>query len=185
MLGAVLLGIALAMDSLTVSIVNGLKYKNYGRRDMFLSSFSFGFFQGFMPLLGYWIFMPFIHYIEAFDHWVVLLVLAYLGVSMIRESLGQEEVEISDEPFTMKILLFESVATAIDALSSCVVLDDFGISPYLSCFIVFACTFLICLVGHRLGKKIGLLLKDKANILGGIILILLGIKCVLEHLGVL
>ena len=176
MLEAILLGIALAMDSLTVSIVNGLKYKNYGRRNMFLSSFSFGFFQGFMPLLGYWIFIPIIRYIEAFDHWVVLIV---------RESLHKEEVETSEEPFTLKILLFESVATAIDALSSCVVLDDIGLSPYLSCFIVFVCTFLICLVGHLLGKKIGTLLKDRASLLGGIILILLGIKCVLEHLEII
>ena len=185
MLEAILLGIALAMDSLTVSIVNGLKYKNYGRRNMFLSSFSFGFFQGFMPLLGYWIFIPIIRYIEAFDHWVVLIVLGWLGINMIRESLHKEEVEKSEEPFTLKILLFESVATAIDALSSCVVLDDFGLSPYLSCFIVFVCTFLICLVGHLLGKKIGILLKDRASILGGIILILLGIKCVLEHMEII
>ena len=182
---AFLLGIALAMDSLTVSIVNGLKYHNYDRKAMFISSLSFGLFQGLMPLIGYILFIPIITYIERYDHWVVLVVLSLLGLNMIRESLEKEEIEESSAEFTYKLLLFESIATAIDALSSCVVLPDFSISPYLSCFIVFLCTFVICLIGHSLGKKIGLLLKDKAGILGGTILILLGVKCVLEHLNII
>lgn len=185
MFDAILLGIALAMDSLTVSIVNGLKYHDYDHRKMFISSLSFGIFQGMMPLIGYLIFVPFISYIEKYDHWIVLIVLSLLGINMIRESLDSEHVEESSVRFTYRILLFESVATAIDALSSCVILPDFSISPYLSCFIVFLCTFIICLVGHSLGRKIGLLLKDKAGIFGGAILILLGIKCVLEHLEII
>ena len=185
MIDALLLGIALAMDSFTMSIVNGLKYRNYTKGNMLLSSFFFGFFQGMMPLLGYIIFLPFINYIERYDHWVVLIVLSALGINMIRESFDKESISEKSMDFTLKILLFESVATAIDALSSCVVLPDFSISPYLSCFIVFLCTFLICLAGHAMGKKLGLLLKDKATIFGGVILILLGVKTVVEHLGIL
>lgn len=185
MVEAVLLGIALAMDSMTMSIVNGLKYQNYTRGKMLLSSFSFGLFQGLMPLLGYIILLPFIRYIERIDHWVVLIVLTALGINMIKDSFNDEKIVEKSVEFTYSIMLVESIATAIDALSSCVLLPDIGISPYLTCFIIFLITFVICIIGHTFGKKIGLYLKGKANIIGGIILILLGIKCVLEHLQII
>ena len=185
MFEVILLGIALAMDSMAVSIVNGLKYRNYDRNQMILSSFSFGFFQGMMPLLGYLVFYPFLHYIEKFDHWLVLLALGMIGVNMIRESFESEEIKEKSADFNLKILLMESIATAIDALSSGIALPECPISPYLSCVIIFLCTFIICLIAHRLGKKIALILKDKATFVGGVILILLGVKTVLEHLGIL
>ena len=173
------------MDSLTVSIANGLRYSNYGRKQMILSSFSFGLFQGLMPLLGYLLFLPFISYIENIDHWVVLIVLSILGINMIREAFEKKEEENKGETFTWKILLFESIATSIDALSSCVLLPEISLNPYLSCLIIVIVTTVVCLFGHLAGKKIGLLLKDRAPILGGIILILLGIKTVLEHLNII
>lgn len=185
MFEAVLLGFALAMDSLTVSIANGLRYKNYHRKQMIIASVSFGFFQGLMPLIGYLLLLPFINYIEKYDHWVVLIALSLLGINMIRESLQEEDEESGSDVFTMKILLAESIATSIDALSSCVLLPEIKVNPYLSCFIIMVVTTIVCLIGHKLGKKIGSLLKDKAPIIGGIILILLGVKTVLEHLGIL
>ncbi|MBQ6335571.1 MAG: manganese efflux pump [Erysipelotrichaceae bacterium] len=178
-----LLGIALAMDSMTVSIVNGMKYRNYGRKEMNLASFSFGFFQGLMPLLGYLVFTPIMNQIEKYDHWVVLIVLSLIGIGMIKEAFDKEELAEKSSAFSLKILLGESIATAIDALSSGIVLPEFPISPYLSCFIIFVITFIICMIAHRLGKKLALLLKEKAPIFGGIILILIGVKTVLEHLG--
>ena len=185
MIEAFLLGIALAMDSMTMSIVNGLKYRNYNKNNMLLSSFFFGLFQGLMPLLGYFILLPFIKYIEDYDHWVVLIVLSILGLKMIKESLAEKDIIEKTEDFTFSIMIIESIATAIDALSSCVILPGLNISPYLSCFIIFFVTFIICIFGHTVGKKAGSYLKDKAGIVGGIILILLGIKCVLEHLKII
>ena len=185
MIDLLLLSVALAMDSMAVSIVNGIKYQNYGYRETFIASFSFGFFQGFMPLLGYLIFTPFLPYIEKYDHWVVLLALGAIGINMIRESFEKEELREKASQFTYKILCAESSATAIDALSSGIVLPEFPVSPYVSCFVIFLITFLICMIAHRLGKRIALILKDKATLCGGIILILLGIKTVLEHLGIL
>ena len=185
MFEVILLGVALAMDSLAVSIANGIKYMNYSRKKMFASSFSFGFFQGAMPLLSYLFLLPFISYIERIDHWLVLIILSLIGSNMIREGLEKEEIKGEGERFTYRILLAESIATAIDALSVGVTLPSFPVNPFLSCLIIFICTFIICLIGHLLGKRIALLLKDKAIILGGIVLILIGIKTVLEHLHII
>lgn len=186
MLEVILLGIALAMDSLAVSIVNGIKYSNYGRKEMIISSISFGVFQGLLPLLGYLIFTPFIKYVEKIDHWIVLILLCYIGIGMIKDSIKQkDEIKENSEKFTIKVLLIESIATAIDALSVGIALPDFSINPYLSCLIICLCTTLVCIIGHMMGKKIALLLKDKALMLGGITLILIGIKEVLSGLGIL
>ena len=183
MIEAILLGIALAMDSSAVSIVNGIKYKNYSNKEILQSSFFFALFQGMMPLLGYLVLYPIVEKIERYDHWIVLIVLSYLGISMIKESFDKEEINEKSEEFTFSILMMESIATSIDALSSGIVLPSFGISPYLSCLIIFICTFICCIIAHKLGNKLGLLLKDKATIFGGIILILIGVKTVLEHLN--
>ncbi len=185
MIDLLLLAVALAMDSMAVSIVNGIKYRNYGKKETVIASFSFGFFQGLMPLLGYLVFTPFLPYIEKYDHWIVLLALGLIGVNMIRESFDKEVIEEQSSRFTGKVLLAESIATAIDALSSGIVLPEFPVSPYISCLVIFAVTFLICLIAHSLGKKIALILKDKATLCGGVILILLGVKTVLEHMGIL
>ena len=185
MLDAILLGIALAMDSLSVSIVNGIKYKNYTKKQMFLASLSFGLFQGIMPLLGYLLSKSFLKYIQKIDHWLVFVILGLLGINMIKESFEKENVEERNDVFTWKILLLESIATAIDALSVGIALPTLELSPYLSCFIIFLCTFIICLLGHCLGKKIALLLKNKALTFGGLVLIFIGIKTLLEHLEIL
>ena len=185
MIDALLLGVALAMDSFTVSIVNGITYKNYTYKDVWLTSLSFGIFQGLMPLIGYIIFITIICYIENYDHWVVLIVLSLLGINMIRESFKFEEINDRSKLYSYKTMIFESIATSIDALSSCVILPTIKISPYLTCLIIVVITFIFCLIGHKLGKQIGLKLKDKASILGGLILILLGVKCVLEHLNII
>ena len=185
MIDLFLLGVALAMDSMAVSIVNGIKYKNYGPKETMMASFSFGFFQGLMPLLGYLVFTPFLPYIERFDHWIVLLALSAIGINMIKESFEKEEIEEKSSQFTYKILFAESIATAIDALSSGIVLPEFPVSPLISCIVICVITSIICIIAHSLGKKIALLLKDKATLCGGIILILLGVKTVLEHMGIL
>ena len=181
MLEVLLLGAALAMDSLTVSLVNGLKYRDYDWFKMLGASFSFGFFQGFMPLVGYLLLYPFLEYIEKVDHWLVLIILSWIGLGMIKESFQTEDTTVTDNAFTLKILLWESIATAIDALSCGLVLPTLTVDPYLSCLSIGIVTFLICIIGHLLGKKIALLLKDKATLVGGIVLILIGIKTVIEH----
>ncbi len=186
MIEVILLGVALAMDSLAMSIVNGIKYSNYSKKNMFLTSLSFGIFQGVMPLLGYLVLTPFLSYIERFDHWLILIVLCYIGIGMIKDSFESEEV-VADKnsKFTFKILMAESFATAIDALSVGVALPNLALNPYLSALIICICTFIVCLIGHMLGKKIALILKNKALFLGGLVLVLIGVKEFLTHIGIL
>ena len=185
MLEVILLGIALAVDALAVSIANGIKYYNYTKKNMFLASISFGVFQAVLPLLGYFVFTPFIKYVDSIDHWIVLILLSYLGIDMIKDSFKKDEEINTQEKFTFKILMFESVATAIDALSVGITLPSLALNPYMSCFIIGLSTTVICFIGHALGKKIGMLLKNKALLFGGIVLIAIGIKEVLEGLGIL
>ena len=185
MIEVILLGIDLAMDALAVSIVNGIKYKNYGKKQMFAASLSFGVFQAILPLLGYLIFTPFIKYVEKIDHWIVLIILGYIGIDMIKDSYKKEDIKEGNDSFTIKILLIESIATAIDALSVGVTLPNLSVNPYVSCLIIGICTTIICIIGHMLGKKIAMLLKNKALFLGGTILIIIGIKEVLSGIGII
>lgn len=182
MIEALLLGIALAMDSLTVSIVNGMKYSNYTKKYELLSSISFGIFQGLMPLMGYILLFPIVLKIQDVDHWIAFVVLSYLGIKMIFDSFKKDDVDRSINQFTITIMLIESVATSIDALGSFILLPTISLNPYLICLIIFLTTTFICLIGHKLGKTIGSLLKQKAPIVGGLILIFLGIKCLIEHI---
>lgn len=185
MIEVILLGIALAMDSLAVSIVNGIKYSNYSKKQMFLASLSFGIFQGLMPLLGYLVFTPFVKYVEKFDHWLVLIILSYIGIDMIKDSFNNDEIENKNEIFTFKILIAESIATAIDALSVGITLPNLALNPYLSCLIILLSTFIVCIIGHMLGKKLAMILKNKALLCGGLVLIIIGLKEVLQGLGII
>ncbi len=180
-----LLGVALAMDSLTVSIANGIRYRNYHRKEMILSSITFGLFQGGMPLIGAFLFLRFMEFIERYDHWVVFIVLLILGGQMIHESFKPEEIREKSADFSTKILLAEGVATSIDALSAGVSLPFLPVNIWVSALTITLVTTAICLLGHLAGKKIGLFLKDKAVFIGGLILILIGLKTLLEHTGVL
>jgi len=182
MVSVLLLAVALAMDAFALSVVNGLKYSNYTKKNVVLSSFMFGFFQFLMPLIGYLLVTPFISYIEKFDHWIVLGILGVLGFNMIKEGLEKEEIEEKSEVFTFKILIVQAIATSIDALSVGVSLPTFTIDPFISAVIIGVITMVICLLGHFLGKKLAVLLKDKAVIFGGIVLICIGLKTVIEHL---
>lgn len=183
MVTSLLLGIGLAMDASAVSVVNGIRYQNYGKREAIISSFSFGIFQGLMPLIGYFIIFPFVSYIEKIDHWIIFAILSFLGIKMIVDGLKKdEEVSEKTEQFSSKILLLESLATSIDALTVGVSLPSLSISPFIACFIIGVVTTLMCLLFHGLGKKLGVLLKDKAVVFGGTILVVLGIKILLEHL---
>ena len=184
MFEVIMLGVALAMDALAVSIANGLKYKNYHIKEMIIASLAFGVFQGLMPALGYLVFSPFVDYVNKYDHWIVFGILLFLGARMIKDSFEEEKNDDKEDEFTFKILIFEAIATAVDALSIGIMLPTFKPNWIVSCVIIGAVTTIICLIGHLLGKEVGKLLKNKATIFGGVILILIGIKTLLEHLGI-
>lgn len=182
MFEVLLLSIALAMDAFALAIVNGIKYSNYGKKQMLCASFAFGIFQAAMPLLGLLVITPFISYIEKIDHWVVFIILFLIGFSMVKEGLKKEEIEDKIEEYSFKLLIVQAIATSIDALSVGISLPSFNLNPYISCALIGGITTVICLIGHTLGKKLALLLKDKAVIFGGIVLIIIGLEALIEGL---
>jgi len=181
LLNNILLGIGLAMDAFSVSLANGLHEPCMCRRRICLISGVFAFFQALMPLLGWLCVHLFIRFFSSFQKfipWIALALLLYIGISMITESFknGEDDEECSSK-LSFKTLFLQGVATSIDALSVGFTISEYGVVAALTAaFIIAAVTFLICITGVLIGKRFGTKLSGKANILGGIILILIGIE---------
>lgn len=180
-----LLGIGLSMDAFAVSICKGLSTKKLQFKHYLIIGAWFGGFQALMPTIGYFLGSTFEQYITAFDHWVAFVLLAAIGANMIKESFSGEEAETSAS-FAFKTMLLMALATSIDALAvgiTFALLPDVNV-PLAVCLIGIT-TFLCSAAGLRVGNLFGLRYKAKAELAGGIILILIGLKILLEHLGVI
>ncbi len=166
-----LIGIGLSMDAFAVAICKGLGMERINKRDTLLLALFFGGFQALMPLTGYLLGSRFASYIERWDHWIAFVLLAFIGGNMIRESREQEEEETKHGGSIRYRELFTlAVATSIDALAVT---------------LIGCTTFVLTLVGVWVGNLFGSRYKSRAELTGGIILILIGVKILLEHLGVL
>ena len=182
-----LIGIGLSMDAFAVSICKGLSMQKIDKKYTLCIGLFFGGFQALMPLTGYLLGNQFSGYIERFDHWIAFVLLALIGFNMIKESREEEEEE--EKPYAgvnFKELLILAVATSIDALAvgiTFALLPDVNV-PLAVCLIGIT-TFLCSAAGLRVGNLFGLRYKAKAELAGGIILILIGLKILLEHLGVI
>ena len=161
----VLLALGLAMDAFAVSICKGLATGKVLPRHLLLCGIWFGGFQALMPFIGYLLGAAFEQYISSFDHWIAFLLLAVIGISMIREAFDRDG-EKADASFAVRTMLLMAVATSIDALAV-------GI------------TFLLSAVGVKIGSVFGTRYRFAAQMCGGILLILLGGKILLEHLDIL
>lgn len=182
-----LIGIGLSMDAFAVAICKGLGMERINKRDTLLLALFFGGFQALMPLTGYLLGSRFASYIERWDHWIAFVLLAFIGGNMIRESREQEEEEIEHGGSIRYRELFTlAVATSIDALAvgiTFALLPDVNV-PLAVCLIGIT-TFVCSAAGLKVGNLFGLKYKAKAELAGGIILILIGLKILLEHFGVL
>ena len=180
-----ILAIGLSMDAFAVSICKGLSVKELKVKHMACAGLYFGGFQAIMPLIGYFLGANFQHLIENFDHWIAFILLVLIGGNMIREAFGKDEEEEMDASFGPKSMLPLAVATSIDALAVGVTFAflDVQIVPAVS--FIGIITFLCSFIGVKIGNVFGTKYKSKAEIVGGVILILIGIKILLEHLGVL
>ena len=182
-----LIGIGLSMDAFAVSICKGLSMQKIDKKYTLCIGLFFGGFQALMPLTGYLLGSRFSGYIERFDHWIAFVLLAMIGFNMIKESREEEEEE--EKPYAginFKELLILAVATSIDALAvgiTFALLPDVNV-PLAVCLIGIT-TFVCSAAGLKVGNLFGLKYKAKAELAGGIILILIGLKILLEHLGVL
>ncbi|MBO4433748.1 MAG: manganese efflux pump [Clostridia bacterium] len=180
----VLIAIGLSMDAFAVSVCKGLKMKTIDYGKTLLIGLFFGGFQAIMPLIGWLIGYKFQRHIENIDHWIAFLLLAFIGGKMIYESFKADE-DNSDDTLKLSELFILAIATSIDALAvgiAFAMLSDINI--FFSIAIIGLITFILSVIGVAVGNKFGAVYKNKAELVGGIILILLGLKILLEHLGI-
>ncbi len=180
----VAIAIALSMDAFAVSVCKGLSVKQVKLSHALTAGLYFGGFQAFMPLIGYLLGSQFESLITSIDHWIAFVLLGIIGVNMIREALGKEEDELNDS-FAFKVMLPLAVATSIDALAVGVTFAFLNVDIVPAVLLIGATTFTFSAVGVKIGSLFGLRFKKKAELLGGIVLILIGVKILLEHLGVI
>lgn len=184
-----LIAVGLAMDAFAVSICKGLQMKQINYRHGTVIALFFGVFQGVMPLLGWFLGSSFGPYITEADHWVAFVLLAFIGGKMIYEALhGDDDGQASESGGVLDIreLFVLSVATSIDALAvgiTFALLPDTNI--WVSITVIAVVTFVLSLIGVIIGNRFGTRYKDKAELFGGVILVLIGLKILLEHLGIL
>lgn len=181
-----LMSVGLAMDAFAVSVCKGLNMKKINYRHCLIISIFFGSFQAIMPLIGWLLGKQFENYITSFDHWIAFILLAFIGGKMIVESLKKEDPpESSFERFDVKQLFILAVATSIDALAVGITFAFLKVNILLSITLIGCITFLLSFIGVILGNKFGARYKSKAELAGGIILVAIGLKILLEHLGII
>lgn len=175
-----LLAFALSMDAFAVSIGLGVKSKIFSKAFALKVALFFGIFQGLMPLAGYLASIGVGSFIESIDHWVTFFLLSLIGGKMVYESFGENtEDEISI--ITNKVLFILAVATSIDAMAAGFTLNLLSLDPYLSMILIGVVTFIFSFAGVYMGTKGGSVLENRAEKLGGVVLILIGLKILLEH----
>ena len=175
-----LIAVGLAMDSLAVSISGGIVMRPFCMRQSLRLALTMGIFQGGMTLLGWLMGVSFSSWLTAFDHWIAFILLGFLGGKMIYESFGEEETTISS--FSTKTLLTLGVATSIDALAVGVSMAFLKTSIYFPAFIIGFVTFALSLIGVISGYRFGKIKGINVELFGGIILIAIGVKILIEHL---
>ena len=181
MLEIFLLAFALSMDAFAVSIGLGVKSQNFSKSLAFKVALLFGFFQALMPLFGYLASIGLGTFITSVDHWIAFALLGVIGGKMLYESF-QEGTEDEITVITNKVLLMLAIATSIDAMAAGFTLNLIDINPFLSMLIIGVVTFVFSFLGVFIGTKGGTFLEDKAEKIGGIILIGIGLKILIEHL---
>ncbi len=174
--------IALSMDAFAVAMCKGLATEKVRPKHMITVGLWFGGFQALMPFLGYVLGTAFQKYIQAFDHWIAFALLAAIGINMIKESCSCEEND-TDASFGVKTMFVMAVATSIDAFAAGIAFTaEKNLNIYIAVLFIGVITFTLSALGVRLGIIFGAKYKSKAELAGGIILIILGIKILIEHL---
>ena len=180
----ILISMSLAMDAFAVSICKGLSMKKMNWRKAIIIGLYFGIFQALMPAIGFCLGKGFESLVINIDHWVVFILLVFIGGNMIKESFSKEESDNNDSiAFTTMIVL--AIATSIDALAVGITFAFLQVNIILALFLIGIITFIISVIGVKIGNKFGDKYENKAEFTGGLILILIGIKILLEHLQII
>lgn len=181
-----ILAVGLSMDAFAVSVCKGLSVKKLRPKHMLIAGLYFGGFQALMPLIGWFLGTRFEKYITSVDHWIAFALLAIIGGKMIYDSFQKEEQEADGRSvLNVRELLVMAVATSIDALAVGITFAFLNVNIVSSVAVIGVTTFVLSAVGVLIGHKFGAKYKNKAELAGGVILILIGLKILLEHLGVI
>ena len=185
----IITAVALSMDAFAVAICKGLSLDRVRLKHMAITGAWFGGFQGLMPLIGFLLGSLFAKYIEAFDHWVAFVLLALIGANMIKEACEGDSCP-ADSSFGFKTMLTMAIATSIDALAvgvsfAMVANADPDFNIWIAVGLIGVITFCLSAIGVKVGSIFGAKYKSKAELAGGIVLCLMGLKILLEHLGVI
>jgi putative Mn2+ efflux pump MntP len=177
--------LGLSMDACAVSISNGMCFCNINKKQILSTAFAFGLFQALMPLIGYIIGSTFSDTITFLDHWIALILLGFIGGKMIVEALNElkypEACLNVEKNLTLKTLLLQAIATSIDALAVGIGFAVIKVDIINAALYIGIITFINSIIGSNLGKKFGEMFKQKAEIMGGAILVLIGLKIFIEH----
>ena len=177
-----LISVGLAMDAFAVSICKGLSVQNVRLKHAGLTALWFGGFQALMPLVGYFLGRSFAGVVTNVDHWIAFGLLALIGLNMIRETIWGDEDDANDD-FSIRTMALMAVATSIDALAVGVSFAFIHANIWVASAVIGIVTFALSAAGLYLGRKIGSRLGSKAGLLGGLVLIGIGIKILIEHLN--
>ncbi|MBS7008557.1 manganese efflux pump MntP [Anaerostipes sp.] len=178
----VMIGIGLSMDAFAVSVGKGLSMGRVRKNETFWIALFFGGFQALMPVAGYLAGKQFAGHIMQIDHWIAFVLLVMIGLNMLKEGLSGDDEESDEGGFSFRELLVLAVATSIDALAVGVTFSFLNVNLAESVTVIGCITFVISLAGVIIGSVFGDKLKEKAEIMGGLILIILGCKILIEHL---
>ena len=178
-----ILAVGLSMDAFSVSICKGLSVRKLKPKHCIIAGLYFGGFQAGMPLLGYLLGTQFESLITSIDHWIAFVLLGLIGANMIRESFGEPD-ELNDS-FSFKTMLPLAIATSIDALAVGVTFAFLKVEIFSAVSFIGITTLLFSAIGVKIGNVFGTKFKSKAEFIGGCVLILMGIKILLEHLGII
>lgn len=179
-----LISIGLAMDAFAVSVCKGLSMKKMNWKKAIIIGLYFGIFQALMPVLGYFLGTTFDHFITSIDHWIALILLAGIGINMIKEAFTQDSENCNDK-IDAKTMVILSIATSIDALAVGITFACLRVKIILPSILIGLITFTLSIIGVKIGNRFGNKYQSRAEFSGGLILILLGIKILLEHLGII
>ena len=197
MLSVILIGLSLSLDALAASVSSGVSIKELKLFYIIRASFCFGLFQFLMPLIGYAVGRTFISYIAAYDHWIAFALLAFIGGKMLKDALSAkpevcatsaDTVASGTDTATADIrsfgpLLILAIATSIDALAVGVSFSVTGHNIWTSAALIGGITFAVCFAGFEFGKRIGRLFEQRAAVAGGLIVIVIGVKIIVENLS--
>lgn len=184
-----MIGVGLSMDAFAVSICKGLNMRKLDKLQTFVIALFFGGFQALMPFLGWLLGKQFESYITSFDHWIAFVLLAFIGGKMLWDVFGSkkedEACQTAESRLDIKELFMLAIATSIDALAVGISFAFLQVNIVSAITLIGCTTFVISAAGVFVGHKFGAKYEDKATVVGGVILILIGLKILLEHLGIL